>query len=204
MRQSFFIYYNYFGYLKEEIKIAEIGTYEGKNALSILGSCSKVHMTIIDSYESYSDKFTKENGKQFSSIEAEEFIIQLNKRLSKFKDRYSMVREDSLYAASLFPDAFFDYVYIDGSHDYQSVCDDIKAWYPKVKRIGVLGGHDIWNPDVKQALLDYCNPRELTFFATLGFGPDKPLPCDIGETLDWWIWKFNESRTEIPRRTIKE
>lgn len=62
-------------------------------------------------------------------------------------------RETSLQASENFFDGTLDFVFIDASHDYQSVKDDIEAWYPKVKKGGVLAGHDYpdW-PGVKKAV----------------------------------------------------
>jgi hypothetical protein len=54
-----------------------------------------------------------------------------------------LVSRDSVFAASLFPKEFFDFVYIDGWHQYPAVKKDIEAWWPKVKSGGFLGGHDL-------------------------------------------------------------
>ena len=35
-----------------------------------------------------------------------------------------------------------DFVYIDGNHDYDFVMDDIRKYYPLIKKGGVIGGHD--------------------------------------------------------------
>jgi hypothetical protein len=56
-------------------------------------------------------------------------------------------------AARDFPDGFFDIVYIDAEHDYESVKADIEAWRPKAKHI--LAGHDYNSfPDVQRAVRD--------------------------------------------------
>jgi len=35
-----------------------------------------------------------------------------------------------------------DLLYIDASHHYDVVCDDIRLWYPKIKKGGIISGHD--------------------------------------------------------------
>jgi predicted O-methyltransferase YrrM len=45
-------------------------------------------------------------------------------------------------AVKTYADESLDFVFIDGSHDYESVCKDIDAWLPKVKPFGILAGHD--------------------------------------------------------------
>ena len=56
-----------------------------------------------------------------------------------------VVRQPSLEAAKLFPDGYFDMVYIDASHFYEDVLADIAAWKSKVRPGGILGGHDYIN-----------------------------------------------------------
>ena len=56
---------------------------------------------------------------------------------------------DSLEAASRFDDASLDFVFIDAAHEKDAVLADIKAWLPKVKKGGVIAGHDYYpeNPE---------------------------------------------------------
>ncbi len=44
--------------------------------------------------------------------------------------------------AETFTDYMFDFIYIDGMHDYESVKADILGWRKKVKPGGFIGGHD--------------------------------------------------------------
>lgn len=55
---------------------------------------------------------------------------------------WTPIRKFSVDAAKDFEDESLDFVYIDGLHDYESASADIKAWYPKVKKGGILSGHD--------------------------------------------------------------
>lgn len=45
-------------------------------------------------------------------------------------------------AVQLFPDGYFDLVYIDADHNYNAIVEDIKRWKPKLKSGGYLTGHD--------------------------------------------------------------
>ena len=51
-------------------------------------------------------------------------------------------------AAERFEDGHFDFVFIDASHDEESVRKDIAAWLPKIRQGGILAGHDISYPGV--------------------------------------------------------
>lgn len=62
-------------------------------------------------------------------------------RLSRFRGRFEMHQMRSHDAARSFAEAGrdFDFVYIDQEHDEESVARDLRAWFPRVKRGGVLG-----------------------------------------------------------------
>lgn len=53
-----------------------------------------------------------------------------------------IIRETSVDAAARFADHSLDLVYIDGAHDYASVCADLRAWRDKPRAGGWLAGHD--------------------------------------------------------------
>ncbi len=92
----------------------------------------------------------------------------------KFKS--NMARLDGLYkehrmttneAVPLFEDASLDGVFIDADHSYEAVKLDIQNWMPKVRKGGILAGHDYTSawPGVIRAVdeilpeaqkIDYC------------------------------------------------
>jgi predicted O-methyltransferase YrrM len=59
---------------------------------------------------------------------------------------------DSLRASRLFREGSIEFVYVDASHGYDQVCKDIDAWLPKVRKLGVLAGHDYDREGVRQAV----------------------------------------------------
>jgi predicted O-methyltransferase YrrM len=49
---------------------------------------------------------------------------------------------DSAASSRMFTDECVDFCFVDASHVAENVKRDIEAWWPKIKRGGVLGGHD--------------------------------------------------------------
>jgi hypothetical protein len=69
------------------------------------------------------------------------------------------LRADSALAAGFFADDRFDVVFIDTEQSYAAVRREIDAWLPKLRRGGVLMGHDYANvhtalPDIRRAVDD--------------------------------------------------
>jgi hypothetical protein len=63
-------------------------------------------------------------------------------RIRPHGSRARLLRHGSVEAAGFFRDGSFDFIYIDGAHDYASVKADLEAWYPKLSPQGILAGHD--------------------------------------------------------------
>lgn len=57
---------------------------------------------------------------------------------------YKPMKLPSVDAAKKFKDESLDFVFIDAGHEYYAVKEDILAWYPKVKKGGILAGHDLY------------------------------------------------------------
>lgn len=75
-----------------------------------------------------------------------------------------------------FPDEHFDWIYIDANHTYEAVKNDILKWLPKVKKGGILSGHD-FNPD----------PNNIVFES---FGVDKAVREIFGNKFELTTEKY--------------
>jgi len=136
-----------------EIKCAEIGVCRGENAVNMLDSLPLARFFLVDNYDVKNSTF--QWGKPFMPEEREDFISKVKERLAPYEDRTELLIMDSVEASKTFADEYFDFVYIDAQHEYEAVLRDIKAWYPKVKRGGVIAGDDCGEPGVKQAVLEF-------------------------------------------------
>ena len=67
----------------------------------------------------------------------------------------------SLDAAKKFKNGSIDFLFIDGDHSYKAVKADLKAWYPKVKKGGVMCGHDYPQLGVQKAINEFTKEHGL-------------------------------------------
>ena len=88
----------------------------------------------------------------------------LRPNLWKKYDNFFQINHDTASAARLFEDESLDFIYQDASHSYNGVKRDIDAWYPKLKKGGILAGHDYDNPDfpgVNRAIDELVSSQQL-------------------------------------------
>jgi len=114
-------------------KIAEIGVYKAKTTRYILTSCADMieEYWAIDPYVPY------------EQMQAD--WDKLYGQLCSYMIRYSQLKVmklTSAEAALLFPKQYFDLVFIDADHSYDSIKEDIYLWKPLVRKGGILSGHD--------------------------------------------------------------
>lgn len=146
---------------------AEIGTFEGENAKNMLSHLSIKHIYLIDPYLHY-NKFSH------SSRESIPHAFDIaQKRLSKFNKKTTYIKKMSEDAVNDISEKL-DFIYIDGNHAYKYVKKDIELYYPKIKKGGVIGGHDIWNKEVCKAFMEFSEQNNLRV--------NIKYP-------DWWIVK---------------
>ena len=139
---------------------AEIGVHRGELSEILLKNNRNLFLYMIDiwSHDSYLGKGanaaseTAIKNYQDNCDENYAAAIAVHER---YPSRSKVHRIDSIKMAWRFANYHFDFVYIDGAHDYLSVKTDVLAWMPKVKHGGWLCGHDYDNPlypDVKLAV----------------------------------------------------
>ena len=76
------------------------------------------------------------------------------------------VCRNSLDFADFFNDGAVSFIYIDDNHEVEHVYKEMNLWYPKLRKEGVMAGHD-YNA-VKDAVIRFCDERGLSYFRTGG------------------------------------
>lgn len=68
------------------------------------------------------------------------------KLFEPYKDKVKVLRGMTWDMAGQVPDDSVDFLYLDACHWPECVQKDLAAWYVKVKKGGIVGGHDWGNP----------------------------------------------------------
>jgi predicted O-methyltransferase YrrM len=138
--------------------IAEVGCWMGRSTRAMADATDGV-VVAIDTWEG-----SAENQDELKNKPTDYLFTEFQTNLADHIKRGSVVtmRTDSLSAASFLvrrPERF-DMVFIDASHDYENVKNDILAWRPLVRPGGLLCGHDYdWGwPGVVHAVHELIDP----------------------------------------------
>jgi predicted O-methyltransferase YrrM len=151
---------------RENLVGAEIGVYKGVNAKEILTYLDIKKLYLIDNW---SRKYGM--GKEECEI-----------HLSNWLDIIVFLHGRSEVVASKIKDDELDFVYIDGGHTESQVAMDLKLYYPKVKKGGLICGHDYQGG----------KPRGVNKAVDKFFGKGTVYSGECARSkrhMDWWVWK---------------
>jgi len=164
---------------------AEIGVHEGEFSEKLCKG--GLNVSAIDPWLLYSDYQRNQKLMDCTYKDAKE-------RLEKY-DNCKIIRKTSMEAIEDFEDDSLDFVYIDGNHWLKYAIEDIVEWTKKVKKGGVVAGHDyflgkstscVGTCHVRYAIDAYRAAYRLNNFYILG----RKAKIE-GETRDQWrSWMF--------------
>lgn len=114
----------------------EIGSYKGRSTVCMAEEIKKSKKNIrfyaIDPLDGSGEaKYRHKNSP----------LLYFN-NIEPVKDYVTTLIGYSFEKVHLFQDESIDFVFIDGNHSYEGVTRDIKDWWPKIKKGGIIAGHD--------------------------------------------------------------
>lgn len=151
-------------------KFVEVGSWKGKSAaymaVEIINSGKDIEFYCVDTWGG-----SKEHQKEFDLENL--YDIFLN-NMGPVENNYIPMRTTSILGSEKFGDRSLDFVFIDASHEYEDVKNDIISWLPKVKNGGILAGHD------------YTSDQNSVFFGV--YRAVNELLSNVHETEQCWIY----------------
>lgn len=157
----------------------EVGVQEADFSARILDKWEGECLFMVDAwrhFENYQDIANVEDN--LHSMKALAAIQKTN----KWKDKRCIICETSTKAAEMFPDNYFDFVYLDAAHDEKSVTADLEAWYPKLRKGGVMCGDDYTDDHNQYAVFGVKS-------AVTKFRPNHNVINIKDEVIQWWFEK---------------
>ena len=133
----------------------EIGTERGIYAKMIMVRGKPEALFCIDSWKVYGDY-----RHHISQQKQNRLYLEARDRLQEFPNCI-LIRKFSMDAVKDFGDNTLDFVYIDANHEYKYVKEDIEEWARKVKKGGIIAGHDYLG-EVKKAVDEYAQAHGIT------------------------------------------
>lgn len=88
------------------------------------------------------------------------YLIDVEKKINIKDSRAVFIQKTSDDCAKIIPDNL-DFVYVDGDHSYEQVKKDIQNYFPKIRKGGILAGHDINQTDVFRAVSEFVVKNKL-------------------------------------------
>lgn len=167
-------------------EVAEVGVEQGKFSEVLCKANPKGKLYCVDLWETYSG---------YRDYLNQEFIHDAQKiaqqRLAGFRTQF--VKAYSMDAVKQFKDESLDAVYIDANHEFKWVVEDIFEWSRKVKRGGIISGHDFYESAVERsrchvipAVMGYTQAYKISPWFILGTKAKNP--GEIRDTSRSWMW----------------
>jgi glycosyltransferase involved in cell wall biosynthesis len=138
-------------------KGAEVGVSGGRFSEQIMKGVPGVHMIGVDPYTEY--QTYKWGGRQ------ERHDNHFGEAIKRYREhKGNLLRLESIEGSRQVEDESLDFVYIDGNHDFDHAMEDIITWSRKVRKGGIVSGHDYYefrNAGIVDAVNTYVKAHNI-------------------------------------------
>lgn len=169
----------------------ELGTAEGKFTEQLILKNKFLHVYSIDNWDNYTCPIVE------NVIHDECEYKRALTRLDIYKERCSIFKLPFESAVKLFPDEYFDFVYIDGDPIHgENFGKTFDEWLPKVKNDGVIAGSNCSKdfPILLESLGTFSKKNNFQIHIH-DFDDKDDEYCKYPS----WFIKLNETAFEFPK-----
>lgn len=161
-------------------KGAEIGVWEGGFAEKLCAQNHGLELLCVDPWNSQPDYKEGKN----DPARMEQAYHTARETLKPFPCTF--LRMTSAEAATHVEDGSLDFVFIDGNHLYEHVLRDLQLWVPKVRKAGVVAGHDYTSGKKTKSFIQ-VKPAVDKFTQERGISPWFVLTGDKSASFLWVV-----------------
>lgn len=162
----------------------EVGSFKGRSsvcmAVNIINSNKDIRFDCVDTWKG-SEEHQKDGIAEDADVVGDTLHETFVKSIASVKDYINPYQTTSREASKLHEYESLDFVFIDGSHDFGNVLNDIRSWAPKIKMGGTLAGHDFGHEGVGLAV-DFFFGENIKVHESCWYWektPDSIVPQDI-------------------------
>lgn len=160
----------------------ELGVFRGDLSVALLAAFTQLHLHLVDTWSApASGSAYLLSGDGAASLSHDEHMnnkMETLTRVEPYRNRITIWHCTSHEAAQAMNRESVDVIFIDAEHTKDAVLADIRDWWPRMKRGGLVAGHDYGHrrfPGVKEAVDEFTQRNKLE----LGVGNGKV----------WWCFK---------------
>ncbi|MBI3298252.1 MAG: class I SAM-dependent methyltransferase [Elusimicrobia bacterium] len=144
--------------------VVEVGCWKGRSTSFVAPVCrdNGAALWCVDSWRGSRDAYAED----YARLLAEEDVrAAFERNMAAIGCAPTVLAMDSLAAARSFASGSVDLVFIDASHDEESVLANLEAWAPALRPGGLLAGHDLSEktPGVERGVERFCSARGLNW-----------------------------------------
>ena len=167
-------YYNLYNDILDRMEdtqtFVEVGVWKGHSisyaVVESIKKNKKIKFYAVDTFKGSPGELNILNDQ---SIKNDTLFDEYCNNIKPIKEYITTLKMDSVEAAKQFQNQSIFFVYIDASHNYESVKADIIAWLPKIITGGYIGGHDFGNNDqpdggVQKAVTDVLANKNIELY----------------------------------------
>ena len=165
----------------KHLVVAEIGVYDGEYSKQILKKLNIKQLVLVDPWKGWSWPPNVSLEKQRIKGKDDLFYEEAYKKVKNmFADnpKIKIIKDYSVSAAKIFDNEYFDFVDINANRSYESHKADLEAWYPKLKKFGIISG-------------GYGTPNSKYMMqAAIEFSIENRVPIHHGESGEYNFYWF--------------
>jgi len=163
---------------KKPISVLEIGTYYGASAKVILKTLNVKKYIVVDPFIAYQNY--KSDAANKLMIRGDEMFKKTKKELEPLCNNLLFLRgfsNNKKYLKKIKKNSL-DLIFVDGNHEYDYVLEDLRNYFPKLKKGGILIGDDFNSRSKKNDFLNKMSTKKKSkgvYEAAVDYSKEKKI-----------------------------